>query len=174
MHPCISILAHICTVLRARTLFCSHLHCFTCPHPILLTFASFCVSALCFAHICLVLRAHILFFACICIVLRAHVLLYFRLHRFAHPFLFSFAIAPFCVPDFVSRTVLRICSCFPLHVACMCMVLPPFCFIACICIRAVMFTAWSSHRPGFAWFETQTVLLSTLIVRLIPCTHSIT
>ena len=42
----------------------------------------------------------------------------------------------------------------PLHVALHCMVLSVFCFIAYICIRAVMLTVWSSHEPGFAWFGT--------------------
>ena len=42
-----------------------------------------------------------------------------------------------------------------------CVVLSVFCFIACICIRAVMLTIWSSLEPGFARFGTLIALLST-------------
>ena len=54
----------------------------------------------------------------------------------------------------------RPCLLSPLHVDLHCVVLSAFCFITCICIRAVMLTIWCSHEPGFAPFETQVALLS--------------
>ena len=36
-----------------------------------------------------------------------------------------------------------------------------FCFIVCICIRAVMLTVWSSYEPGHDPFGTLIVQLST-------------
>ena len=87
---------------------------------------------------------------------------------FRVPLLF---LAPFCVPilfsctvlcaTLVSRIVLRVLCRFLLHVACIAWFYHRFAFPSAFAYRAMMLIAWSSHEPGFAWFGTQTALLST-------------
>ena len=108
--------------------------------------APFCVPALSLAPFCM----HALFLAPFCVhasfLALFHVFALF-LHRFMCQLRFSHYFA--CLTLFSL-------ACRPHY-----LVLPLFCFIACICIKAVMLTAWSSHGPRFVWFGTQTGLLST-------------
>ena len=82
----------------------------------------------------------------VCLVYRIHLLsplLVLRSHRVVLFGFFALIFFPLCMSY--------------LH----CVILSTFCFIACICIKAVMLTIWSSHEPGFARFGTQAALLSS-------------
>ena len=108
-------------------------------------------SALVFFPLCL-------FHTCIvwfCLVFRP---------SFLSPLLaFTLALCGFnqCFISYLHRLVFHPRFVSPSHVIHLhCMVLSVFCFITCICIRAVMFTIWSSYEPGLAPFGTLTAQLS--------------
>ena len=140
------------------SLIACHLHCMYCfrtllAHACRLGFFALVFFPLCLFHTCIA-WFYVVFCPCF-----LSPLLVSHLHCVALLDAFSSCFLSPLLASYLHCVVLHSFPpsfCFP----CACCTLAlhgfcsAFCFIACICIRVVMLTVWSSYEPGYAPFGT--------------------